>query len=1202
MIFFTNRGYETLAVASADTQKKGLRLLDDELNQTIKTGTAIYTAKLEKTDKSVEKIEAGSFVFVPNFKNKMIVLEVMEVEESHFDKKIIAEDAGLELLNSDVGDHKMKGTLREHILATIGKDSDWTIGIDEIGDSKNLTLEYTGVSNQTKRIVQIAGRFGAEISYSFIFDGNEIKEKRINFVKERGENKAVRLEVGKELKGVKRNVSITNLRTAVLGIGKPHKENIKTTKTVTKTVNVNDNTSSTKHTNGKLDPFINWFQARKGKVRYSMHARLGPNSYDCSSAVHFAAKHAGLLPSNHYIGSTETLFAMKGKYLDEISRADIRFGDIFVAGRQGASGGAGGHTGAVIDKNNIIHCSYRRGIAITPINGYTGGPPVRWFRWRNSGYGSQTVSNRRYWTNSNVIYHDLGFNLGGLSASQLNNWIRATSPSSPFNGQGNVFMEAQKQSGLDARYILAHAALESGWGKSSIAKKYNNYFGIGAFDNDPNNAKNFSNSGLASGIINGAKWIAKNYYNSSYKQTTLYKMRNNNGVHQYATDPNWHNKIANIMKGSERYTSPSGPSTTKTITQTVTENKEVEKDTNLKDYKYDDGRYFVDKDGRVCDREANAIWAKPNTKGRYLTRIYESEATSQKALFDECLGQLKKNNEAEISYNVDPKQIPKEIDIGDRVRIIDHDYSPALYLEARLVDVTTSSTNDYIDRAVFANFVPKTSGIAERLFNLQASVQEFKYSFENQPYVMSLESSSGNVFKDDIVDTHLIAKLTKAGIDQSANVDGYIWERISKYPDKVLIKDEDWNENHKNSNEHFIELTRSDIELEATFVCSAMLDDLAVATASYTIKNFSIGVYKQKDEPDKAGLQWGDIWQWDDGDVHFKKIWKGDKWEDVITKKDLEEIELTPGPPGEKGKDGQDGKPGKDGKSGRLGKNLLLDSFREAEGTKEFLINYDYAEKIEEGEELTLTVKIDKELENSASLSAYNGKDTLLGELIQSEKDKTKYALTFNYLDSADDIKKLYIYLNNPTEKSYIIKWAVLARGDVESLDWYGAEEDLQKQIDSKASEESLQDLQVHFAMYPTAEELNQNKVDLIKQQAYLDQLKTAIDSNALTLEERLSVIEANVGAGKLSLEAINTYLHFGEEGVLIGKEGEQVRLRLINNALEITDGTKVVARFANNQTETPNLKVTGAFEFGYHVANKVDLDGNKYTVISSNI
>ena len=1388
MIFFTNRLYETLAVASPDTHK-GLVLLDDELNQTIKTGTAIYTGKIAKNDISVEKIEAGSFVFVPNFKNKIIVLEVMEVEESRSYKKIIAEDAGLELLNSDVGDHKMKGTLREHILATIGDDSDWVIGLDEIGNSKNLTLEYTGVTNQTKRIVQIAGRFGAEISYDFKFDGNEIKEKRINFVKERGKDTSRRLEVGKELKDVKRNVSITNLRTAVLGVGKPHKETIKTTKTVKKTIKVEEKPNSTKHTNGKLDPFINWFQARKGRVRYSMYARMGPNSYDCSSAVHFAAKHAGLLPSSHYIGSTETLFAMKGKYLDEISRSDIRYGDIFVAGRQGASGGAGGHTGAVLDKNRIIHCNYgSNGIAITPINGYTGGPPVRFFRWRNSGAGTVSVSNAKYWTNKNITHHDLGWTLNGLSAGQLNNWIRAKAPGSPFNGQGNVFMEAQKQSGLDARYILAHAALESAWGRSNIAKRYNNYFGIGAFDNDPNNAKNFSNSGLASGIINGAKWIAKNYYNSSYKQTTLYKMRNNNGVHQYATDPNWHNKIANIMKGSERYTRPAVPSKNKTkeVLETVSENKEVEKETNLKGYKYDDGRYFVDKDGRVCDREANAIWSKPNTKGRYLSRVYESEATSQKTLFDKCLNQLKKNNQPEVSYDVNPDKIPKDIDIGDRVRIIDHDYSPALYLEARLIDVTTSSTNDYIDRAVFANFVPKTSGIAQRLLNLQANVQDFKYSFENQPYVMSLESSSGNVFKDDIVDTNLIAKLTKAGIDQSANMDGYIWERVSKYPDKLVVSDEKWNENHKDLNEHFIELTRSDIELEATFVCSAMLDDLAVATASYTIKNLSIGIYKQKEEPDRKILMWGDVWQWEEGDIRFKRIWKGDRWEDTVTKRDLELLELTPGPPGQDGKDGMpgkpgadgktsymhfayadsadgvvgftltattgkkyigfytdfvkedskdpskyewskyvgdDGKPGKDGvnglpgkagadgktpyfhtawanssdgskdfstsqagekmyigtytdytkedstdpkkytwqlvkgnkgekgeqgipgkdgqpgakgdrgpigpkgadgkdgvdgKTGKIGQNLLRNS-NVPVSNKDYNTNeWTLCETPTTGEKMTFTVKL--KLEKDDKIGLYNSDGwILLGRWTQisSSKDYITYTSTFDWKDSYESNGKTHGQTNPPTLRFYAhsngngdnknnntvsLEWATLTRGDIPAIEWSPCYADTDDAISEKASEESLQDLQVHFAMYPTAEELNQNKIDLMKQQAYLDQLKTAIDSNALSLEDRLDIIEANVGAGKLSLEAINTYLHFGEEGVLIGKEGEQVRLRLINNALEITDGSKVVAKFANNQTETPNLKVTGAFEFGYHVANKVDLGGNKYTVISPNI
>lgn len=1650
MIFFTDRNYKTLAIADSESDQ-GLKLINDELNQTIKTGTAIYTATIAKNDESASLIESGCFVFVPNFKGKIIVLEVMEVEESRSYKKIIAEDAGLELLNSDVGEHKMKGTLREHILATIGDDSDWVIGRDDIGDSHNLTLEYTGFANQTKRIAEIAGRFGAEVSYDFVFDGNRIKEKRINFHKQRGVETAIRLEVGKELSDVKRNVSITNLRTAVLGIGQPHKETVKTDKTVSKTVS---NPEPTVNSNGKLDPFINWFKSRQGKVSYSMGARLGPNSYDCSSAVFFAAKNAGLIPSDHFIGSTETLFTMKGRYLDEISRGDIKYGDIFIAGKEGYSGGAGGHTGAVIDKNNIIHCSYsKNGIAITPIDGYTGGPPVRWFRWRNAGTTSKPKG--KYWTDSDLTKHDLGWILSTLDAKALNNWIKATSPASPFNGQGNVFIEAQKQSGLDARYILAHAALESAWGTSNIAKKYNNYFGIMAYDTDPEMAKNFSNASLASGIINGAKWIAEHYYNSSYKQTTLYKMRFNGGVHEYATDPKWHTKIAGIMKASERYTSPS-TTNDKIVIEIKHETQEVEKETNLIGYEYDDGRYFVDDRGRVCDREANAIRSKPNTKGKYLTRIYESEATSQKTLFDECLLQLKNNNEPEVTYEVSPDKIPNEIDVGDSVRIIDHDYSPALYLDARLVDVTTSSTSEYIEKAVFANFVPKESGIAESLLNLQNSVRDFKFEWGNLPYEMKIESTSGNIFKDDIVNTTLIGRLTKAGIDQSANVDGFIWERVSKYPDKLVVSDESWNEERSSQNEHFIELQRSDIELEADFVCSAMVDGTAVATASYNIKNFAIGIYKQENEPDRSLLKWGDIWQWDDGNgTYFKRIWKGDRWEDTVTKRDLELLELTPGPPGADGKDGMpgpagadgktsyfhfayadnadgsvgftltatqgkkyigfytdfteadstvpskykwskfvgedgkdgiagkdgvgikstvityglsssdtsqptswtssvpslvkgqylwtktvwtytdsttetgysktyiakdgndgsngiagkdgvgikstsityasstsgttppsgtwttsvpsvspgyylwtktvwyytdntsetgysvskmgqdgsngipgspgadgktpyfhtawanstsglnfstsyagekkyfgtyvdfteadssdyrkytwqlvkgekgdkgdtglpgkdgadglkgadgvsqyihfayadnasgtsgfttsfvagkkyigmyvdsiqsdstsylkykwskfvgedgkdgipgspgadgktpyfhtawannntgssgfstvyannrtyfgtyvdynqsdstdpskytwqlvkgsdgakgdkgdtgpqgpagaDGKDGADGKTGKIGQNLLRKSNVTIEDSTNYVLNsYYLCETPSVGETMTLTLKI--KLEKADNIGIFNSGNQITLSAFTSISQTSDYQIwstTFPWKSSYSSyseenppfINVLIKSNSSSTIKNKVsVEWAVLSRGDIPAIEWSPCYADYDDAISDKASAESLQDLQVHFAIYPTAEELNQNRLDLAKQAEYLEQLKTAIDSTALSLEDRINIIEANVGAGKLSLEAINTYLNFGEEGVLIGKDGDQIRLRLINNALEITDGSKVVARFANNQTETPNLKVSGAFEFGYHVANKVDLGGNKYTVISANI
>ncbi|MDD7757820.1 MAG: peptidoglycan amidohydrolase family protein [Aerococcus suis] len=924
MIFFTDRFFKTIAVADNDTEK-GLLLLDDSLNTEIKTGTSLYTAKISKNYPTVESIDVGCYVFVPYYNERIVALEVMEVNESRDEKTIIAEDAGLDLLNEDVGPIKMKGTLAEFIRKTIGTDSGWVIGLDEIGNSRNLTLEYEGTTNTTKRIQEIAGRFDAEVSYSFEFDGNDVKRKLINFHKERGKDVGERLEIDRELKNIHRNISITDLATALRPIGKPHKETIKTTKTVTETVNVEKpgatTSSTTKTTNPKLKKLVGWFESRKGKVRYSMYSRMGPNSYDCSSAVHFAAKHAGLIPKNHFIGNTESMFKWKNKYVTEISRNDIRYGDIFISGREGASSGAAGHTGVVYDKNRIIHCTYgRNGIALTPINGYIGGPPTRWFRFKNTEPVTQTKgSNKAYWTNNDLTKHDLGFNLPGLSASQINNWIKASNPKSAFKGHGNVFIEAQKQSGLDARYILAHAALESAWGNSYYGRKHHNYFGIGAFDNNPDNAKKFGNSGLATGIIEGAKWISKNYYNSSYKQTTLYKMRHNGGVHQYATDPNWHTKIANIMKRSERYCKPVATkngtvTTTKKVQKKITEDKEVERDTNLIGYEYDDGRFHVTENGLLCDREQGKVWSRHHKSGMgYIVKIYNSEATSQKTLFDESLRQLKKVNEPQVSYEIELNYLPEGVELGDWVRIIDHGYNPELYLDARLVELTQSTVNPEDSTAVFANFKEQQSGIETQLSDLKGQLQENAFNWDNQPYVMTIDSTSGNVFKDNVVETELMANVSRLGIDQTAMVDEFIWERQSQYPDKTIISDDEWN-NSRESTASILPINNKDVDMEATFICTAMLDGTAIAVASYTIKDLTIGIYNQEEAPDNPN--WGDVWKWDaGGGMHWSRIWKGDRWEDTVTKRDLEQLKLTPGPPGADGEDGLPGKPGEDGKT-----------------------------------------------------------------------------------------------------------------------------------------------------------------------------------------------------------------------------------------------------------------------------------------------
>ena len=196
-----------------------------------------------------------------------------------------------------------------------------------------------------------------------------------------------------------------------------------------------------------------------------------------------------------------------------------------------------------------------------------------------SGVGGELryTDKGKYWSNTDLTKHDLGKTVDTLTAGQLNEWINANAPEgSLMYNQGEAFMEAGKVSGLDPRYLVAHAAHESAWGTSNIVKDKNNFYGIGAFDATPYSSA-YGYDGVKAGIIEGSKFIAKDYY--SQGQTTLSSMhRDPSGKgHNYATDPGWADKIANTMKGSEKYTRAS--------TGNVTTNVNVNVNTDSKDGK-----------------------------------------------------------------------------------------------------------------------------------------------------------------------------------------------------------------------------------------------------------------------------------------------------------------------------------------------------------------------------------------------------------------------------------------------------------------------------------------------------------------------------------------------------------------------------------------------------------------------------------------
>lgn len=144
-------------------------------------------------------------------------------------------------------------------------------------------------------------------------------------------------------------------------------------------------------------------------------------------------------------------------------------------------------------------------------------------------------------------YSDLG-NRQDISIDQMNTIIDhyAEINDTPFKGHGDIFIKAGQESGLDPVYILAHAATESGWGKDPMGSKYN-YFGIGAFDCDPEGMSFHMGDDMESGIVNGAVWIATNYYDCG--QTTLNDMIYGEKCYASGKDE-WIWTISTIMKSS----------------------------------------------------------------------------------------------------------------------------------------------------------------------------------------------------------------------------------------------------------------------------------------------------------------------------------------------------------------------------------------------------------------------------------------------------------------------------------------------------------------------------------------------------------------------------------------------------------------------------------------------------------------------------
>lgn len=200
----------------------------------------------------------------------------------------------------------------------------------------------------------------------------------------------------------------------------------------------------------------------------------------------------------------------------------------------------------------------------------------------------------------------------------------------------------------------------------------------------------------------------------------------------------------------------------------------------------------------------------------YAVQIWSYETENVETLYGQALAQLKKNCVPKVTYDVDAYI---DADIGDTFTIEDAEYSPTLYLEARITEQEICFTDSEKCKTIFDNFEEKQSQISSALISEMNKMIELKKVYEG-----SIVSSNGVLFKNDSDSTKLTALVKDDGVDITSKY-SIIW-----YKDDVQI-----------STNQTITVSGSDLSEKAVYRFKAMSGEILKASAEVTVMRLQDG-------------------------------------------------------------------------------------------------------------------------------------------------------------------------------------------------------------------------------------------------------------------------------------------------------------------------------------------------------------------------
>lgn len=152
-----------------------------------------------------------------------------------------------------------------------------------------------------------------------------------------------------------------------------------------------------------------------------------------------------------------------------------------------------------------------------------------------------------------------------------------------------------------------------------------------------------------------------------------------------------------------------------------------------------------------------------NKDDAYIMLRKEYDTDSKDKLYSMALSDLKVASEPVVTYEVDGYF---DTNIGDTVRMQDQEWTPVLYLQARVSEQVRSLTNPKTAKTVFTNYKELTSEISDDLLQRMEDLIN-----KNKVYTCSISTNNGIIFKNGIGSTTLTAYAYDNGVDVTGDLE-----------------------------------------------------------------------------------------------------------------------------------------------------------------------------------------------------------------------------------------------------------------------------------------------------------------------------------------------------------------------------------------------------------------------------------------------